>query len=128
MNLLTVMDELSKACKPLFPRSYGYPVERVEPPCAVVSWPDLVEYDVTYTRGHDRLEIPVVAVFSRNNNRTARNLIARALQGDVRAAIEDYQYSNEVVVVCKSGEVEVIEIAGTNYLSCTFTVEVTGPA
>ena len=131
MNLADVMDEVATALEAIDNlRVFPYPPDRVEPPAAVVSWPDTYTYDETYGRGMDRLSLPVVVVVGRVSDRACREELGAYADGSgdrsVKEAVETGTYTACDTVRVESVEFDVVTIAGTDYMAALFTVDVAG--
>lgn len=127
-RLALLMDEIAAAAKEVdgLSRTYAWPVESLEPPAFVVPWPDSFEYDKTYQGGIDEMEFPLVLVLGRGATvRAMRNRIADWIDHDVKDAIDNYSYTHDHIVHISNGLLDVIDIAGTNYLSIVFMAQVT---
>lgn len=132
MNLATVMDELAAALDTLDDlRVYPYWVRRVNPPVAVVGWPDPLDYDATYGGGRDRTTMPVTVLVGRVDARSARDRLARYVDRDdpysVKTAVDGH-----VTAVWDSARVQsvrftVVTVADVDYLAGEFAVDVIGP-
>jgi hypothetical protein len=65
-------------------RVHAFPVAEVNPPCAVVGYPDEpISFDATFQRGSDRATIPVYFVVGKVVERTARDALSAILAGAV---------------------------------------------
>jgi hypothetical protein len=107
-------------------RAYEWPTESVNPPCAVVGYPTTLEFDTVFQRGGDRAVIPVWILVGKVSDRTARDELSTlitgatgvkdALDGDLGGACQTARVTDCTV--------ETVAIAGVNYLSARFDVEV----
>lgn len=131
MNLANVMDQLEAGLAPVPDlRTAPYWVDRVNPPQAVVGWPDPLEYDETYGRGSDSCKVPITVLVGKVDARTSRDQLAKYADGSgtysVKAALEAATYTACDSVRVASCEFGVTTVAGVEYLSGTFHVEITG--
>lgn len=131
MNLGALMDDLGDALATLDGlRVSPYWADRIHPPAAVVGWPEPLTYDAAMARGADRLELPVIVLTGRVDQRTARDQLARYVDGSgpasVKAAIETHQPSAYHSARVLRAEFSVITVAAVEYLAATFTVEIIG--
>jgi hypothetical protein len=113
-------------------RAYGYPVESVSPPAAIVSWPSAYTFDATYGRGHDDLELQVVVVVGRpRDNKATLDRLSGYLEGagptSVKAALEAEPLPSPVEGLRVRGvEIDIYTIAGAEYVTAVFDVQVDG--
>lgn len=131
MNLGDVMDELSAALGSIDGlREFPYWVDKFNPPCAIVGWPDPLTYDAAMQRGADEATLPVFVVASRVDSRSGRNLLGGYSNGSgptsVKAAIESH-----TATAYDSARVQRVEFAtiasnGIDYLAAIFYVDVIG--
>jgi len=112
-------------------RVYDYAADAASPPAAVVSLPEIVEYDVVGGRGADRVVIPVMVLVGRVSDRAARDQIAQYVSGtgasSVKTAIEggtgDLGAVAHTVRVTEA-RIDVVTIGQVDYLGASFDVEV----
>jgi len=111
-------------------RVYGHPPEEIHPPAAVVSYPDSITFDQTYARGMDRMEIPVVLLVKKVSARVARDDLTRFMDGtgtaSVKTVLEAGTYTEFDTIRVMTATVDIVEVAGIDYLAVTFTVDITG--
>lgn len=113
-------------------RAYGYPVESVSPPAAVVSWPTSIAFDATGGRGHDDMTLSVVVVVGRpKDNKAVLDRLAGYLDGSgaasVKAALEARPLPSPLENVRVRGvELDVITLAGAEYVTAVFDVQIDG--
>lgn len=113
-------------------RVLDYPPDNANPPQAIVSLPaDPIEYDAVMGRGADRVVIPVTVLVGKVSDRVARDVIAGYLSGtgasSVKSAVEagDSNLGGTVHSVrVMTSRVDVVTIAGLEYLGASFDVEV----
>jgi hypothetical protein len=113
-------------------RVTGYPPAQVVAPAGIVSYPEKIDFDLTYGRGMDRIpDWPVVLVVGKATERTAADRlyeyaaadgalsVKRALErGPGPAAWDDLQVT--------SCEFDVVEIAGVSYVAALFHLDIKG--
>lgn len=131
MNIADVMDELGAALETIPDlRVFPYWADRVTPPAAVVTWPE-VTYDLTFVRGGDRLEIPLITLTGKVDARSARDLAAQYADGSgthsVKVAVESYAATGWDSARVERVEFGVTSVAAVEYLSATFYVDIVGP-
>ena len=110
-------------------RTYGYPPDSVEPPGAVVGYPE-ASFDETYGRGMDRWTVPVHVLVSRVDDKAGRKLISPYVSGSgassVKAAIDGGTYTACDFAVVNDFSVKVVPLGGDDYLAAEFAVDVAG--
>lgn len=131
MDLAAVMDQLGVALETVSGlRVAPYWADRVNPPQAVVGWPDPLTYDETYGRGSDSCVVPVTVLVGKVDARTSRDALAKYADGSgvhsIKAALESAAYTACDSVRVATCEFGVMTVAGVDYLSGTFNVEITG--
>ncbi|GAA2355328.1 hypothetical protein Cme02nite_69380 [Catellatospora methionotrophica] len=133
MDLNAVMDELGARLNTISGlRVSDFPPPTVTPPAGIVSYPDRVEFDATYGRGVDViLDLPIVIVEGKATDRGARDRISAYAAGSgtrsVKQVIESGTYTSFDEVRVKSAEFDVITIAGIDYISVLFRLDIGGP-
>ena len=107
-------------------RVADYAKDSANPPQALVSLPETVEYDAVAGRGADRVVIPVTVLVGKVSERAARDLLAQYVSGtgskSVKTAIEAAGAGQTVRVT--NARVDVVTIAAVDYLGASFDVEV----
>lgn len=131
MNLADVMDEIATKLSTIPNlRVFPYPPDSLQPPAAVVAYPETYTFDQTYVRGMDRLTVPVVIVEGKPTDRSSRDRLAEYCDGSgprsVKAALESGDYSAFDSLRVMSIEFDVVTIAGTDYLAALFDLDVSG--
>lgn len=130
MNIADVMDELGAALETIPDlRVFPYWADRVTPPAAVVTWPE-VTYDLTFQRGTDRMELPLIVMTGKVDARSARDLMAKYADGSgtysVKVAVDSYAATGYDTATVQRVEFGVTQMAAVEYLSATFFVDVVG--
>lgn len=132
MDVAAIADELADLLLGIPDlRAFSWVPERVEPPCAVVTWPASYHYDETMGRGSDRMELPVLVMVGDPDDRSARDNLAKYLNplspASIKVALEGgYPYSNLDNLRVTDVAIEVTQVAGIDYLTARFTVDVIG--
>lgn len=108
-----------------------YWANSVAPPAALVSLPDRIEYDQTYGRGSDSMDLEVLVLIGKASDRASRDKIARYAngsgEGSVKATLEatGYETCDDVrVVSCEFGTEPIA--GGGAYLVAVFQLNITG--
>jgi len=131
MNLADVMQAVADRLDTITGlRCFGYPADKITPPAAVVTYPESYDYDSTYNRGMDRMELPVVVLVGKTSDRATRANLARYADGSgaasVKAIVESGTYTAFDTVRVVRVVFDVVTIAGSAYLAATFTLDITG--
>lgn len=131
MNLSDVMDQISAQVDTIAGlRCFAYPPDTIQPPAAVVDYPETYTFDETFVRGSDRMTLPLWVVTARVQDRTARELLTAYLDGSgsssIKAVVEAGTYTAFHTVRVVDCEIEVVDIGGTNYWSAKFNLDIFG--
>lgn len=111
-------------------RVYDYAADAANPPAAIVSLPETVEYDVVAGRSADRVVIPVTVLVGRVSDRAARDQLAQYVSGtgasSVKSAIEGVDGLGGVAhtVRVTDASINIVTIQAVDYLGASFNVEV----
>jgi len=134
MDLAAVMDELGDRLATINGlRVHRWPPDNISPPAAIVSYPDSYEFDATYSRGTDRVEVPVIVVVGKVSERAARARLSRYVAGSGPASVKHVleragdpaqPYTAIDSLRVTRVDFDVVTIAGTDYLAATFTVDI----
>lgn len=133
MNVAAVMDELAAELDTIAGlRVFAYPPDKIDPPAAIIGYPETITYDTSMGRGTDMIEFPIFVMVGRLTDRTARDKLApylagsgsASIKGVLRAALPFVAMASVNVV---SATIEVVTMAGLDYLTAVFTVNVYGP-
>lgn len=125
------MDEIADAVDVIAGlRVAPYDSDTVNPPMALVRWPDPIRYDLTMGRGTDSAELEVWVLTGRTDARTARLLLGPYMNGSgaqsIKQAIDGGTYTACDSVTVTEARVEAIDVSGVLYLAAAFTVSVMG--
>ncbi len=131
MDIGAIMDELADSLVGVGDlRVTAYYADKVNPPQAVVSFPDPYTFDGTYGRGMDSLDFPIIVFVGRVDVRTARDLLSAYANGSggssIKQAVEAHTYTACDSVRVRNCEFGVVNVAGVDYLTAMFTVHVVG--
>lgn len=112
-------------------RVFPYPADSVHEPAAIVAFPDRIDFDATYGRGMDTVELPVYIVVGRASDRKGAEKALAYWSGDgafsIKAAVDRGVYTAFDVVRVVSAEPEdAFTMAGTVYISVKFMLEIAG--
>lgn len=107
-------------------RAYAWPSGQIQPPCAIVGYPEQIDFDATFGRGSDRAVFPVWMVCGNVSDRTARDVLSGyitgatgikdALDGNLGGAVQTARVTD-----C---QVEKTTIGAVEYISARFDIEV----
>lgn len=133
MNFVTVAENISDAINRLDGiRAYPYVPDSIDPPCAIVAYPDIINYDITYSNnsvdGADSSTVPVVVLVANTNDRTAsKSLLTFASRGvdSIKNAIEKADEEADIVHVATC-EFDRLKLGGSEYVVAVFSVRVSG--
>lgn len=125
------MDEIGAALATIDGlRSYSYAVQRVNPPAALVAWPEKIDYDQAMARGADSMTLIVLVLVGGVDARSSRDLLAGYLSGSgtssVKAAIDGYSYIDLDSARVVSAKVDTVTVSDVDYLGAVFDVEIFG--
>lgn len=128
-DISAVMDELGGCLAGIADlRAFPYYVDKVTPPAAIVGWPDELSFDTGMARGSDEAVFPVIVVVGRADARSSRDRLAKYAAGSgpesVKAAIEAHTAAAWDSARVTKAEFGIASIAGTQYLSVTFDVDI----
>lgn len=129
MDLAAVMDEVA-TCMAQVPglRTYAWPPGKVLPVAAVVQYPTSADYRISNASW--RLSLPLVLNLGKPNEEQTRATLAAYLNGSgsasVRQLMDNYAWTSCDSVTCTDGEVDVVTVAGVDYLAALFTLDVIG--
>lgn len=127
-DLGAVMDAIANAITDadITKRAYGYPADSISVPCAVVGFPDSIEFDVTFQRGADQTVIPVYFIVGKVTEKSARDHLASIITG--ATGIKDTLDGNlgGVVDTLRVTDMKIlnVQVSGIDYLAAQFNAEV----
>lgn len=133
MDLGDVMDEVAAGLEPIVGlRVHAYPIAKITPPAAIVSYPESIDYDATMARGTDRITgLPVLVIVGKASDRTARDAIAPYAAGSgpssVKARLEAGTYTAFDFLTVTSCEFDTVTIGNIDYLAALFRLDIVGP-
>lgn len=131
MDIAAVMDEIADQLGTIAGlRVHAAPPGSIQPPAAVVSFPERIDFDATYGRGMDTLKLPVVLAVGRPTERSTRDAIAGYCAGSgsasVKAVLEEGVYAEFDTVRVASVDFDVITIGAVDYMAAVFSLEISG--
>lgn len=132
MNIEDVMQEVADRANTIDGlRCFGYPIDGTPPiPAFVVSYPT-IEYDRTFGRGQDQLELPCLVVVGRVTDRATRANFAKWFDGagaeSIKAVLESGTYTAfDVIRVARSRDPIVIKLGTVDYLTAELVCDIWG--
>lgn len=131
MNVAEVMAELGGALRTVPALNvHSYWAARITPPAAIVEFPEAITFDNSMGRGADRVTIPVIVAVANVDARAATEELGAYANGSgprsVKALVEAFDFTYADSARVQSAEFGVLTVAGTDYLACTFTIDVIG--
>jgi hypothetical protein len=130
VDLAAVMQEVADRLDTIAGlRVYAHPVDKIEPPTALVSLP-VINFDETYGRGTDRWTMPVILAVGKVVDRAARNNLAPFMKGSgtssIKQVLETFAPVNFDSLRVQSATPDVITWSGIDYLTYAFTLDIIG--
>lgn len=109
-------------------RVADYPADTANPPQAIVSLPETVEYDSVMARGADRVVIPITVLVGKVSDRAARDAVGRYVSGSgadsIKAAVDGDLGGTAHTARVTGARINVVTIGAVDYLGASFDVEV----
>lgn len=132
--LSTVMDAIAAEliADGVTARAHAYPIPNPIPPCAIVGYPTKLDYDFTFhalgTAGKIEALFPIWFVVGRVLDKDARDKLSAVITGatGIKESLDGnlgLTVDTADVIDC---QVETISIAGEDYLTARFELEVIG--
>lgn len=131
MNLADVMDQIGDRLDTITGlRVYRYPADSIQPPAAVVTYPEEYLYDQTQRRGMDRITLPVVVMVGKVSDRASRDRLGPYLDvagaKSFKAVIESGTYTAFDSVRVTGADFDIVQVAAVEYLAATFSLDIAG--
>lgn len=131
MNIAEVMDELDAAVGTIEGlRNTPYYSTRINPPASIIGWPIPYTFDATFGRGSDSFTFPLTVLVGNVDARSSRDALAEYANGSgdksIKQAVENKEYTTCDSVRVERVEFGVIAVAGVEYLTGTFYINVIG--
>jgi hypothetical protein len=132
MNLANVMDEVADKLRPITGlQVFAYPEKMITPPTAIITYPDDYTFDETYGRGSDRITLPVHLIVADVTAESSKYQIAEYCDGSgarsVKAIVEAGTYTSCDSVRVSNIDFGTMKVAGLDYISAVFDLDVFGP-
>lgn len=134
MNVKAVAEEIAGKLDTITGlRAFGYPVDQLPLPGAVVGLPDEIAFDRTYGRGSDSITIPLWVLVGRTDERAGALELMAYLDGtgakSVKSAVDSTRtntYSSCDDVTITTAVPGTYTYNGVDAFGAEFTVEVMG--
>lgn len=132
MNLKDLMAECATVMQQITGlRVFDYPPETLSAPAGYVSYPELVDFDLTYRRGVDRVfGLPIVLLVGKATSRSARDTVSAwsAGSGDtsLKALAEAHPWTSCDDLTIASVRFDTEDVAGIPYLAAIFMANAMG--
>lgn len=132
MILKNVMEEIADKLHMFTGHNiFPYPIDSVTPPAGILSYPERIEYDVTYQRGEDMFwNLPVYMVTDRVDSQDARDQVSEwtdpSSSNSVKTFLDRENYNSCESVQVVNATFDTMKIAGIDYLVAVFECNVSG--
>lgn len=130
MDLDAVMTEIATALDTITGLRLCIVGEKPVPPAAWVSYPENITFDLTYGRGEDSMDLQIVLIVGKVNDRSTRTALAAYCKGSgassVKAAVDGGTYTAADVVRVTEADFDVVTLAGVDHMAAIFSVHVSG--
>jgi hypothetical protein len=133
MNLAALMDEVASVMEEITGlRVFAWPPGTLTPPAGYVSYPESIDFDLTYGRGSDKVVgLPICLLSGKATERSARDAVATWAAGDgiaslkARCEAHSWQACDEFTITSVKFDVELV--GAIPYLAAIFTADAEGP-
>lgn len=131
MNVSDTMTEIADQLDTISGlRVFDYVPDSLPVPAAVVAFPDTYEFDHAYSRGMDRLTLPVHCLVGRVSDRTAKGVLGAYMAGSGAQSFKEVLEAGSYTEICSlrvmSVTVSTVLVGAIDYLAATFLVDVVG--
>jgi hypothetical protein len=131
VNVAEVMAELATAVDTIDGlNTFPFWADRIEPPAAVVAWPEPYDFDATMARGSDSATFPLVVLVGKVDDASAAIELGAYCDGSgarsIKEVIEAHAPTAYDVATVESVEFAVTSVAGVEYLAATFAISIVG--
>lgn len=134
MILADVMDDVARRLSVIEGlRAYEWPPDKVDPPAAVVSYPESMPVHGTYQRGGARMTLPVVIVVGRYDARSTRDLLSAYVDSEgpqsVTRVLESRDFAAYTAfdsLQASEFEFDVVTIAGVDHMAAMLDLDIIG--
>lgn len=124
------MDELGQALDTIEGLRVAVVGEKPIPPAAYVSYPDSIDYDQTYGRGSDAMDLQAVLIVGQTVHRSTRRQLAAYCDGNgsesVKTVLEGFTYQTCDSVTVPSVDFDVVRLGAIDYMAAMFAIHVVG--
>lgn len=130
MDLDLVMDELGQALDTIEGLRVCVVGEKPVPPAAYVSYPESIDYDHTYGRGADTMELQAVVIVGQTVHRSTRKQLAAYCDGNgdqsIKTVLDGFNYQQCDSVTVTSVDFDVVRLGAIDYMAALFAIHVVG--
>jgi hypothetical protein len=127
MSLTTIMDAIASAGASFTKTTYAYPSRSIEAPCLVVGYPTLIDFDMTFKRGADKMTFPVWFVIGKGDDGAAtRDRLSTALLNvtGVKAVLDGNLGGTVSSARTTDATIEELAVSGVVYIVIKYDLEV----
>jgi hypothetical protein len=128
LNVSSVMDAIAAriVAAGVTTRAYAWPTGSIQPPCAIVGYPEELEFDATFGRGSDRAVFPVWMVCGNVSDRSARDVLSGYITGGtgIKDALDGTLGGAVQTARVTDCQVEKLPIGAVEYIAAKFMIEV----
>lgn len=111
-------------------RVYDWLVDNAQIPAAMIGFPETYEFDASFNRGVDRLQIPVHVLVGRITDRSSRDNMAAFVDGSgpasIKQRLEEGTYAAFNSIRVANVTFQTVTLAGVELLAATFNVDIWG--
>lgn len=131
MRLGDVMAEIAEALKTIDGlRVHSFPADKIDPPAAMVEYPERIVFDAAFQRGLDTMTCGITVAVARVWDKATWGLLTPYCDGDspksVKAALHRWTFESCSFALVKDAQFATRPIAGVDYAAAFFTVDVAG--
>lgn len=114
-------------------RTYAYEAEAINVPCAVVMFPESIDFTGAMQRGRDTFEMVIHVLVSRSDVRAAQDALGEYASGSgeysIKQAVEQDQSLGgcaDTVFMSRIDSLAIVTVGATDYLGFKAYITVTG--
>lgn len=131
MIVEAVMDELGERLSLIENLNvHPYEADKISPPAALISLPTQIDYDRTYIRGMDQLDLIVTILVSRVGAKVRRDKVAPYSDGSgprsLKSILEKGPNRSFDEITVRTGAFDIINLAKVDYLGFMASCRIIG--
>lgn len=131
MELKDVMDEIAERLTTVTGlKVQAKPAKLISPPAGFVTYPDTINFDETYGRGEDRMDLGVWIAVGDVDSKSARDHLSDYTAGSgpksVKEVLESGIYTSFDTIRVSQVEFDPVQIGNTTYMGAMFTLDIAG--